>query len=106
MVMVADNELPNSPAQELLPALQELNPPPAAQQEPEAGQVEEHAEKNVEEPLHPCVICLEEEANQAAAFCNHIATCKNCTSQLMDISRNNCLICHSVVIFYLKVFFS
>ena len=47
MVMVED-EPPNLPAQEPLPALQEL-----AEQEPEERQEEEHAEENVEEPLHP-----------------------------------------------------
>ena len=100
MVMVED-EPPNLPAQEPLPALQEL-----AEQEPEERQEEEHAEENVEEPLHPCVICLEEEANHVVAFCGHIATCESCTNQLLDMGRNNCLICRSVVVFYLKVYFS
>ena len=106
MVMVED-EPPNPPAHEPLPALQDLNPPPAAEQEPEEEQVEAHAEENVEEPLlHPCVICLVEEANHAAAFCGHISICESCTNQLMNMERNNCLICRSVVVFYLKVYFS
>ena len=105
MAMVEDKP-PNPPEQEPLPALQDLNPPPAVEQEPEEEQVEEHAEENVEEPLHPCVICLVEEANHAAAFCGHISTCESCTNQLMNMERNNCLICRSVVMFYLKVYFS
>ena len=88
-----------------LPVLQKLDPL-VLQQEPEEGQVEEHAEKNVEEPLHPCVMCLIEEANQAAVFCGHMATCEECANELLDLGRNDCPVCWKVVLFYLKVFFS
>ena len=83
MLMVEGDEPPNrggNALQQLDPSVQQQPNLPLLQQElnaieePEEEQVEEYAEEDVEKPLHPCVICLVEEANQVAVFCGHIAT--------------------------------
>ena len=108
MVMVENNKPPNPPAQELLPALQELNPHPRHNKNLKRGKwrnMQRRMLKNLSILVSYASWRRLIQQRHSAVILQPAKTARTSKS-VMDMGRNNCLICRSVVVFYLNFFFS